>query len=212
VTSLALLLVFAAAPLDEDPAFVEAQQLYRELEFERATIRFQETALSPGRSAEEQAQIFTWIGLCYAQLGDMDGARRALGDAVAKHPTVQLPPDAPPKLREMLEEVRGSQAPVADPGPEDPQPAQDTNPPVPEPETSVGGMVLTGVGGGALLGAVAATSVALVNVGVASDPLTKQVDVVGARDTANALFWVGGIAAVVGAGLTAGGVFLLVAE
>ena len=104
-TSLLALWLLAAPPAVEDPAFLEGQELYRQLEFEKATIAFQKVALDPGLSPEEQARVLTWVALCYAQLGDFDGARESLAQAVLRDRDVELAPDAPPKVRALLDEV-----------------------------------------------------------------------------------------------------------
>jgi hypothetical protein len=84
------MMVAMATPLADDEAFVAGRELYQQLEFEEALIRFQEVSLGEDRTDEERALAFVWAGLAYAQLGRFD-------------PDVALPDGVSPKIAKVFE-------------------------------------------------------------------------------------------------------------
>lgn len=202
------LLLLAPVGLDEDPRVQEAQQLYRDVEFERATISFQEAALDPALSDEERAVVMVWIGMCRAQLGDFESAGNAIDQAVLLDPKVAPPRAAPPRVKEMLEQARASAAKTAAaaPEPEPEAPAEVES--VPEPTSDEGGgggdvlgtvgWVAAGAGGLALVGAAVLAGLGVGNTVVAFDEGTFQADAKSAADLANVEYAAAGVTAVVG--------------
>jgi hypothetical protein len=106
--ALALMMLAAAAPLSEDPDFIQAQALYADLEFEAAVTSLKVAATRP-YSRRERAQLELWMGLCSAQLRDELGAKGHFAQAVALDVEVASPGFAPPKVVELLEGARAEQ-------------------------------------------------------------------------------------------------------
>ena len=117
---IALGLVLSGA-LDTNEAFQEGVNLYQELEFEQAIFRFESAALAPDLSDQERAMVFGWMAMSYAGIGNVQGARRSLTNALNKDPTMTLPAFAPPKVKTWLEELRTKAPP---PPPKQPAQAQ----------------------------------------------------------------------------------------
>jgi len=192
-----LLALSAAAPLAEEPAFVDAVALYDELELEQAVLRFQELALDEGRSADERAEILVWLGLTYAQLGRFDDASRQFGLAVRARRDVELPRPAGDKVRLLLEDARKT-APVQA-APDDPRETEEEADAPPEkaaddePKKSplptilrISSLVAAGVAGVGVAGAsvIAFSSVAWF-ININNDPNATQVDVADVTENAN---------------------------
>lgn len=197
------------APLEDDSNFVEAQQLYEDLEFEQAIFRLQAAALVPGRPAYEQARIFVWLGICYGQSGDVSSARRAFADAVRADVDVALPVTVAPELEELLVAVREAEREKkslqqASRTPE-PSPDSDMDASASEPEANdpaavrasepMGYSVLWF--SGAALGIAAAVGTGYLTYSAydqAQNPATTQVDASAAVQNANiALYATGGV-------------------
>lgn len=149
--ALVLLLSCAAPKLDAGIA------MYNQLEFEKATIAFQQLVIDPDVVGRDRAQAFMWLGLSYGQLGDTDSARQSFHRGLVADATLATPPDTPPALLTIFEEERKNvaalQKPVEVIKPPQPPPAP---PPTPGPNValigaSVGAGVLAvaaiGVGG-----------------------------------------------------------------
>jgi hypothetical protein len=220
--AVALLLVVSVG-LEQDARFSEAQQLYRDVEFERATIKFQEAALDARHPPEDRALILVWVGMCRAQLGELPSARTALEQAVALHAAVAAPSAAPPIVRELLEDVRAAATPKPEPEPEpEPEPsaapgAEVSSTATPPAEDGAGanaplitlGWVSAGAGGLALVGASVVGSLGVANVIIAFDEETTQRDAASAGELANAGFWAAGVLAGVAVVLISTGVALV---
>lgn len=182
---LALLLALPlAAPLADDPAFVEGQRLYQESEYEQAVFRFQTAALVADRAAAERARALTWLGLAYAGAGDAEAARRAFEDALLLDPQATIPVEVSPKIEEEFEAVRAALAATPRAAPASAHPPAPPGPPRAAPESG-GPWVLAGSVGalGALCvaaGAVA-TGFAFANKGIIDDPETFQDDAARAQ-------------------------------
>jgi tetratricopeptide (TPR) repeat protein len=102
--------VALASPLAEDIAFLEGQRLYNELEPAKAVFRFREALEREGRSEFERALVHAWLGLTYAQLGELDEAQASFDAAARLDAAIELPADAPPKVMEMWETARAAAA------------------------------------------------------------------------------------------------------
>jgi hypothetical protein len=97
------MMVAMATPLADDEAFVAGRELYQQLEFEEALIRFQEVSLGEDRTDEERALAFVWAGLAYAQLGRFDHAAESFERGIRSDPDVALPDGVSPKIAKVFE-------------------------------------------------------------------------------------------------------------
>jgi hypothetical protein len=194
-------LVIARA-LADDAAFVEGRRLYEASEYEQAMFRFQEAALVTERPPAERAQVFMWLGLAYAGLGDAESARRAFRDAIRVDGAVAVPIEISPKVEAEIaavrEEVRAAKASESK--------RVTLPPPTPPAVANEGGWVLpvvVGVAGAACVaGGVVSAGLAASSHARANDLETFQdevPDAIAARDTQ----------AVVAVGLAGVGVALL---
>lgn len=82
-----------------------AQQLYENLEYERALEQVQK-ARRQTRSAAEDVRVALWEGLILADLGKRDEALAAFRTALLLDPDAQLPIRVSPKVSRDLSEVR----------------------------------------------------------------------------------------------------------
>ena len=224
MTALVLLtLLSATVPLDDDPAFVEAQRLYQDLEVEQAIFKLQEAALEQDRTPADQARVQAWLGVCYGQIGDFDGARRSFEHAVVQDVDVKLEARVAPKLQQLLETARAARqeelkaeaeaAKSAPPKEEPPAPVDDapkttTAPPDAAEPIGTGALGYTGYG---LLGVGAVMFIGFVVAGagigsyglyaytIASDINTKQQEALDNHALANQLLLVAGATAGIGA-------------
>lgn len=105
--ALALALVLSVpANVEEAPAFQEGQGLYRDLEFEAAAQKFQAAADDESLTESDRAVAHVWVGMCFAGIGDENKARDALREALHLDLNVSLPDVAPPKVRQLADELR----------------------------------------------------------------------------------------------------------
>jgi len=101
-----LLALLLTSALDDNKAFKEGITLYQDLEFEQAIFRFEEAALAADLSDNEKATVFSWMAMSYAGIGQAEGAKRSLKNALLKDADVVLPQFAPPKVKEWMAEVK----------------------------------------------------------------------------------------------------------
>jgi hypothetical protein len=157
LTTAVAALVLLAGALEDHPAFVEGQNLYRDLEFEVAAEKFRAASEDGELEAADRATALVWEGMCWAGIGDEGKARGVLKSALEIDPEVALPEIAPPKVRqlvdELIDEVAGVGA-VEEVAPQ-PEPQPESQP---EPEAEAGGelpMMMIAGGSVAGLGALA---------------------------------------------------------
>jgi hypothetical protein len=116
MSTLALLVLIASAPLTEDPDYQTAIRLYENVEFEQALFRFQSAAVKPDLSEPERAELFLWIGLCYANIGDLASAERQFRDGLQRFPTAPLPqPNTSPIIIDLFDKVKAEVQATAPP-------------------------------------------------------------------------------------------------
>jgi tetratricopeptide (TPR) repeat protein len=220
----AVLAVFMlASALADDSDFAEGRRLYDSFEFEQAIFRFQQSALrSKAWPDEERAQVFFWLGLSYAGIGDFDAAERSFTDALRIDIEMPAPDGTSPRVLELLEKVRADvrNNPVEEPTPDDgPPPDNAVGDGGSSSSGEAGSMtpILLGAAGGA--GALAAAS--FIGAGVFGVLIGPQLEIVqnpdsfqdeakAAQDQANTLAIgaitlgsVGGVLLVAGGGLAA---------
>lgn len=234
VALIVALLAQAAVPLDEDPDFVRAQELYSDLEFEQAIFLLERAALAEGRTSEERARVFAWLGLCHLQARSPDLADRFFGMAVDADAGVQLPAFAPPTVVEALDDKRAEvlKRAAAEQAPADstsaststPTPTTTTTTTTPTSSTGSGeepsqgageeapvSYGLLAAGGAAAAGAMVllagglVAGLALPNVNTALDPDAFQRDAVDAARIANGQLALSGALVASGAVLVLGG-------
>lgn len=220
-----LLAFFATAdsPMPDDPAFTEGLRLLEDFEYEKAIFRFREALRDPQKTQKQKAICHVYVGLTLAELREEDGAIDAFADAVRADAFVTLPPDASPKVKELLDigrrRVASESAPAENPEPAPPRVEE----PAPAPE--VASSAPAGDGGGVLFLAAGGTGLGL---GVASlagaggllalalvwnqeaEAAQFADDAAGLRDNSVAAQIGAGVLAGVGAVLVAGGAALLV--
>ncbi len=103
---LLVLFIGLQVPLGDDPAYSEGMRLYEDFEYERAVFRFKEALRFKDRSNSDQAVIGLRLGMTYAELRDDQGALDAFEAALTEDPLLVLPPDASPKIKDMLDKAR----------------------------------------------------------------------------------------------------------
>lgn len=175
-----------AAPLAEDPAWIEGLALFDQLEFEQAAFRFESAALDPARPPAERAQALLWLGLAYANAGRFELAEGAFVRAFVADEGVHVPPDQAPRVLELIESARTTAAAaraaqVAEPAPAAPAPAEAAPSPVLLTGVGVAGAGAVGLVASGVLGALTARSLA-----VAGDKEQFYEDAKTAQDQANA--------------------------
>ena len=213
--ALALSLAFA---LDSDPEFNKGIQLYRELEYEQAILRFQASSVAPDHTPPEQATVLVWLALSYRGVGDEKTAATMFDDALKRDPDVALPPETPPKLAVDFEARRAlAAAPtLAPPGPPSSTaqlPAAQKAPvaPADEPPWLLIGGGSAAAGVGALVGGGVLTALAFGSASRADDPRVFVSDANDLVATANAelatavVLAVGGVALVATGGILVAG-------
>jgi tetratricopeptide (TPR) repeat protein len=123
--ALTLLLGLSAAPppLAEDPAYTTGLTLFEDFEYEKAVFRFQEALEVKDRSAADRATILIRLGMTWAELRRNDKATARFKEALLLDPLAALPPDASPKIKEMLDGARRQLREEASAAPADPAPA-----------------------------------------------------------------------------------------
>jgi hypothetical protein len=104
--SLLLVVLAAAAPLEEDERFVEARRHFDDFDLVGAKARFELVLLRDDLEAEERARVYLWIGLCEAENGRIEQAEVAFEEAAAWAPKIKALGNMSPKVREMLEVAR----------------------------------------------------------------------------------------------------------
>jgi tetratricopeptide (TPR) repeat protein len=191
---LALSLALSTAIAD-DPEFTEGVRLYNEFEFEQSIFRFQKAALTAQTgTAGDRAEVFIWLGLSYAGIGDFESARRHFKDALSLAPDMPLPGKASPKVQELLEEVRAdvkaNPPPPPDPGPgPTSDPTADPPPPSGPPLDPVILWTGAGIAGALAVGALVGAGVMLVlmqgNLAIVQDENSFQDEAKAAQDAAN---------------------------
>lgn len=158
-------------PLEEDLAFVEGRRLYDELEPARAVFKFREALRTEGRSDEDLATIHVWLGLTYAQLGEIGTAQESFGDALALDPDAALPGEPSPKIVELFDEAR-AEAPAPASAPPDEASAGAPDAPSPAPSAGAAG---PGLGPKLWIYGAAGAGVAAAALGVVGGVLGLQV-------------------------------------
>ena len=182
---LALVLALSlTASLDADPAFTDAQKLYRALEYEQAILRFQEIAVRPSLAPDEKAEALVWLGLSYAGIADFESARRYLKLALVTDENVALPDKVAPRIATLFADLRDEvRAERITPPP--PPPA----PPAKQAGRADTGVVVAAVAGGvgvlALAGGVVCAGLAEADYQRASDPNAFQIDAKAQLDASN---------------------------
>lgn len=180
--------LLALGSLGSDPAFVEGQRLYDQLEYEQAVFRFQEVALRPELPPEDRASALTWLGLGYAGAGSLDAARRSFVYAARAWPGVALPVEVSPALARLFDDAKREAAtfPTA---PLSPTPATAPSEPSTPPEKAGDFPVLpaAGLAAGATVAAAGVGMVVLsaVTFGAAQDKQLYQGDAKAQLDLAN---------------------------
>lgn len=96
----------AGASLEEAPDFVRAQELYVDLECEKALPKLTKLQQNTNWHSRERGQIALWQALCFAQLSQNEKRDQALVRALQLDPNVEAPAFTPPKVREALEAAR----------------------------------------------------------------------------------------------------------
>jgi tetratricopeptide (TPR) repeat protein len=110
-------------PLAEDPAYTTGLTLFEDFEYEKAVFRFQEALEVKDRSAADRATILIRLGMTWAELRRNDKATARFKEALLLDPLAALPPDASPKIKEMLDGARRQLREEASAAPADPAPA-----------------------------------------------------------------------------------------
>ncbi len=103
--ALILALVIAAAGVQTDPIFVDANRLFNELEFEQATFRYEQLALRRDLSAEDRALVLMWLGTSQAKAGDLDNAARSYELALSLDPSATVPTAVSPKVVRLVDAI-----------------------------------------------------------------------------------------------------------
>lgn len=231
LTSALLLFVMqvATASLADDAEFAQVQELYVDLECEKALKLLHAIQAKESWQPSELAQLSMWQGLCHAQLSQNDARDAAIDHAVRLDPSLQLPSFTPPKVVEIFaatrEKLSGAKekahatsevaASAASPGAAQMaaegvlggEPASA----LPTSEASGVGWLVSGamvLGGAALLGGVVSAGLALPNALGASDPDAFQDDAIALAQLANQQLALSGGLLVTGACLLGGGIFV----
>jgi tetratricopeptide (TPR) repeat protein len=170
-TLVLLAVLTAQSPLPDDAAFNEGLRLLEDFEYEKAIFRFREAVRDESKTPKQKAICHIYIGLTLAELREDDAAGEAFDDAIRNDPLVTLPPDASPKVKDLLEGARrrmaeeAAAAPTPDPSPDpapNPEPDPDLGLVEPAPPSDGGGLggiflisggVVAGLGGLTLVGA-----------------------------------------------------------
>ena len=197
---LALLALLALAV--DDPRFAAGIEAYNEFDFERAALELQSLAIDAERfEPEARAEIFVWLGLAQAGLGDFDEAERRFTDAVALIPTMTLPVEVSPKVAKLFEEVK-ARRPAAPAEPEPGPAGQELTVP----------LIVGGAGAALVVTGAVLTGTAIATASAADDPDAFQTDAKAALDAANLQIGVAYGAYLVGAALVGTGAFLYLQE
>jgi tetratricopeptide (TPR) repeat protein len=207
-----------------------AKAFYKQLDYETASAHFEELALDPRLSRQEQATMLIWAAMSYAGMGEPADAERAVRRALQVDRNVELPQMAQPTVQDLYAIARSDLPPdkAAPPPPaEKPSEAPPLAPDVEgEPDLgsdeaagepasndwifylSGGGASVLGVAAGAGAGAMAL--IAMETMSVRDDEAAVQLDVVDAQERANAqlgvaygLAGLGAVAVAAGGGLIA---------
>lgn len=217
-----ILMRVGPASIAQDTDFARVQELYADLECEKALKLLRTLATERTWQQAERAQIAMWEGLCHAQLSANDARDQAIRSALELDPTLQLPPYTPPKVAEAFEAARrelphkpqrddaSTGAPASPPSGAPDSPAAST---VSRPAEGSDALAWAGrgamvLGGTALLGGVVCAGLAVPNGLTASDPEAFQTDAIARARLANQQLSLAGGLWVTGAFLLGGGFIL----
>jgi tetratricopeptide (TPR) repeat protein len=127
VPALALLLLDSSALARPNPHLKRGIKLLHDMEDARALVELQRALRVRDSSADEQAEVYVYIGIAQFNLLRTEQARASFGAALDRNPNVELPPMTSPKIRQVFESVRNRRGaveprPEPEPGPEPPVP------------------------------------------------------------------------------------------
>ncbi len=111
---LLLLLLSAALPLEDEPAWRDGMQLLDEFRYEEALERLRPLADDDERPAAERARVHVRSGMIHADLRREAEARRHFRSALALDASASLPAGSSPRLLALFESVRRSMPSPAD--------------------------------------------------------------------------------------------------
>jgi hypothetical protein len=100
------LLATGVDELAQDPIYVEAQKLEGQFEYARAAALLEKVAKDPSLSAPARARALVELGDVRATILDSTGAEQAFTDAVNADPTVDVPSEVSPKVRDLFNAVK----------------------------------------------------------------------------------------------------------